>query len=108
MTTQACKFDIDYLPRLKARDEVMKRQSEETRTAIAFIIGVIGFVVMANLIIASAYWGVLPDSPETIKETRFYGLLALGVGYATSMIISFGVFTKDMRKRALQYIKSKF
>lgn len=109
MTSQTRKLtDIDYLPRLKVKDEQARHESEKNRELVAVAIGVLGGLVTMGFMFNAFLYGLEPMDEETQASIQFNADCALVSAYVTSMIITFGVFTKDMRKRAWKALKNKF
>lgn len=109
MTSQTQKLtDIDYLPRLKAKDEQSRRESEKNRELVAVAVGVLGGLVTIGFMFNSFLYGLEPMDEEAQSFIQFNANCALVSAYITSMIIAFGVLTKEMRKNAWKALKDKF
>lgn len=109
MTSQTKKLtDIDYLPRLKAKDEQVRHESEKTRELVAIAVGVVGGLISVGFLFNSFLYGLEPMNEEVQSLIQSNTNYALASAYITSMTIAFGVFNKDMRKKAFQTLKDKF
>lgn len=109
MTSQTQKLtDIDYLPRLKAKDEQARYESEKNRELVAVAIGVLGGLVSLGFMFNAFLYGLEPMDEEAKSLIKFNTNCALFSAYITSMTITFGVLTKEMRKNVWNAIKSKF